>query len=189
MGLDDNPTVIKERRDPAPPTPPKQMEGQWLRAVVLKDGSDDAGLVEIGRPELAEERQFVVAISPAARTLISFASRINREAVRSLGALSNDDYGDILPQAAGLLISGLWLSVFGMIRAAPTAQLYPATLFMRVYFMVCIEVFYEATADPLFFVLIAVVGPGFTLTLTAYRVDRNTLARTSTGLSTKPAKR
>ena len=241
MRLDDHPTVIKVRRDPAPFPPPTQLEAQWLGQVVLNDGSDDAGLVEIGCPELAEERQFVVAISPAAPTLISFGSRMNREPVHSparslanvevrhasdrvneiarrmvaelrspgvraanpamgfsmeiarpreaLGALrSNRDYGDIFPQIAGMLMSGLGLSVFGVTRAH-TAQLYPANLSMRVHLMVCIVVFYEAAADPLFFVLIAIVGQGFALTLTAQLVGRNILATASTGPSTKPAQR
>jgi len=61
-----------------------------------------------------------------------------------------------------MLMSGLGLSVFSMIRAR-TAQLYPATLFMRVYFIVCIVVFYEATAYPFFLVLIAIVGLGFAI--------------------------
>lgn len=99
---------------------------------------------------------------------------------------SNRDYGDVFPRIAGMLITGLGLSVLGMIRAR-TAQLYPATLFIRVYFMVCIVVFYEATT--LFLVLIATVGLGFALSLTAHLVDRNTLATASSGPSTKPAQR
>jgi len=99
---------------------------------------------------------------------------------------SNRDYGDVFPRIAGMLITGLGLSVLGMIRAR-TAQLYPATLFIRVYFMVCIVVFYEATT--LFLVLIATVGLGFALRLTAHLVDRNTLATASSGPSTKPAQR
>jgi hypothetical protein len=101
---------------------------------------------------------------------------------------SNRDYGDVFPRIAGMPITGLGLSVFCVIRAR-SAQLYPATLFIRVYFMVCIAVFYEATADPLFFVLIAVVGLGFALRPTAHLVDRNTLATASPGPSTKPAQR
>ena len=99
---------------------------------------------------------------------------------------SNRDYGDVFPRIAGMLITGLGLSVLGMIRAR-TAQLYPAILFIRVYFMVCIVVFYEATT--LFLVLIATVGLGFALRLTAHLVDRNTLATASSGPSTKPAQR
>ena len=83
MGLDDHPTFIKVGPDPAPAPPPTQLEAQWLRQVVLNDGSDDTDLVKIGRPGLAEECQFVAAISPSAPALISFVSRMNREPLRS----------------------------------------------------------------------------------------------------------
>src|SRR5262249_7969819 len=66
---------------------------------------------------------------------------------------SNADYGDVFPRVAGMLMSGLGLSIFGMIRAR-TSQLYPATLLMRVYFIVCIVAFYVMTADPMFLVLL-----------------------------------
>ena len=68
-------------------------------------------------------------------------------------------------------MSGLGLSVFGMI-GAHSAELYPATLFMRVYFIACILAFYTMTADPLFLVLVGIVGLGFVLTLGSYLLDR-----------------
>lgn len=83
MRLDDHPTVVKVRRDPAPPPPQSQLEAQWLRQVVLDAGADDTGLVEIAFPELADERPYVEAIFPSARALISFVSRMNRVPVRS----------------------------------------------------------------------------------------------------------
>ncbi len=85
--------------------------------------------------------------------------------------LSNGDYGDVFPRVAGMLMSGLGLSIFGMIRAR-SFDLYPATLLIRAYFIVCIGAFYAMTNDPLFLVLIAVVGLGFILTLTCYVIDR-----------------
>ena len=85
--------------------------------------------------------------------------------------LSNGDYGDVFPRVAGMLMSGLGLSVFGMIRAR-SSELYPATLLIRAYFLVCIVAFYAMTRDPWFLVLIAIVGFGFILTLTSYLRDR-----------------
>ena len=84
---------------------------------------------------------------------------------------SNGDYGDILPRVAGMLMSGLGLSVFGMVRARSSGQ-YPATLFMRAYFIVCFVVFYATSGDPMFLTLIGIVGLGFVLTLGSYLVDR-----------------
>src|SRR5215831_13416572 len=84
---------------------------------------------------------------------------------------SNRDYDDVFPRIAGMLMSGLALSIFGMIRARASA-LYPATLFMRVYFIACFVAFYAMTRDPLFLVLVGIVGLGLVLTLSAYLLDR-----------------
>jgi len=85
--------------------------------------------------------------------------------------LSDKDYGDMFPRMTGMLMSGMGLSIFGMIRANASG-LYPATLLIRVYFIACIAAFYAMTHDPLFLVLVAIVGLGFVLTLGAYLLDR-----------------
>ena len=84
---------------------------------------------------------------------------------------SDREYGDVFPRVAGMLMSGLGLSIFGMIRARSLKQ-YPATMFMRVYFIACFVAFYVTTRDPLFLVLIGIVGLGLVLTLAAYLRDR-----------------
>ncbi len=84
---------------------------------------------------------------------------------------SNGDYGDIFPRVAGMLMSGLGISVIGMIREN-TVALYPATLGIRIFFLVCIGAFYAMSADPLFLVLMAIVGLGFLLTLGGFIADR-----------------
>jgi hypothetical protein len=71
-----------------------------------------------------------------------------------------------------MLMSGLGLSIFGMI-CARSYELYPATLLIRAYFIVCIGAFYAMTRDPLFFVLIAIVGLGLVLTLSSYLSERS----------------
>ena len=84
---------------------------------------------------------------------------------------SNGAYGDVFPRFAGMLMSGLGISVFGIIRAR-AAELYPATLFIRLYFLICIVVLYMMTRDPLFLVIFAIVVLGFILTLSSYILDR-----------------
>ncbi len=84
---------------------------------------------------------------------------------------SNGDYGDVFPRVAGMLMSGMGLSIFGMIRAR-SSDLYPATLVIRVYFIACIAAFYAMSGDPLFLVLAGIVGLGFVLTLSSYLLDR-----------------
>ena len=49
---------------------------------------------------------------------------------------SNADYGDVFPRVAGMLMSGLGFTVLGLIRAS-AYELYPATLVIRVYFLIC----------------------------------------------------
>ena len=85
--------------------------------------------------------------------------------------LSNGQYGDIFPRLAGMLMSGLGMSIAGIIRARAQA-LYPATLVVRSYFIVCLIGLYWMSADPLFLVVLGVVLVGFVLTLTSYLVDR-----------------
>lgn len=85
---------------------------------------------------------------------------------------SNGDYGHVFPRVAGMLMSGLGLSIFGMIHAQSYRQ-YPATLFMRLYFIACFIAFYVMTGDPLFVVLIGIVGLGLALTSVAYVLDRS----------------
>jgi hypothetical protein len=87
---------------------------------------------------------------------------------------SNGDYGDVFPRVAGMLMSGLGFSIFGMIGARSEQQ-YPTTLLVRTYFLVCIAAFYVATSDPMFLVLGAIVALGFVMTLGSYLVDRMAL--------------
>ena len=89
---------------------------------------------------------------------------------------SNAEYGDIFPRISGMLMSGLGLSVFGIIHVG-VPELYPVTLLIRVYFLVCLAFFYWITTDPLFLVLIVIVGIGFVWTLSAHLRDRREQAK------------
>jgi hypothetical protein len=84
---------------------------------------------------------------------------------------SHGDYGDIFPRVAGMFMSGLGLSVFGMIRSRSESQ-YLQTLVVRGYFIACLATFFTMTRDPFFVVLIAIVGVGAVLTLGSYALDR-----------------
>ena len=84
---------------------------------------------------------------------------------------SNAEYGEVFPRVAGMLMSGLGFSVFGIIRAG-VPELYPPTIFIRIYFLICLGFFYWMTADPLFLVLIVIVGIGLVLTLSFHFLDR-----------------
>jgi hypothetical protein len=90
--------------------------------------------------------------------------------------LSNGDYADIFPRVAGMFASGLGLSIFGIIRARAHV-LYPNTLVVRAYFIICLLAFYWRSQDVLFLVILGIVIIGVVLTSTAYLIDRTQAAR------------
>lgn len=59
------------------------IDADWLRRLCLDGGADDVGFVEIDRPELAKDRDDILAVFPPTTSLISFVCRMNREAIRS----------------------------------------------------------------------------------------------------------
>ena len=85
--------------------------------------------------------------------------------------LSNGDYGDVFPRVGGMLLAGLGMTVLGIILTRSEA-LYPATLLIRIFFLACLAAFYWLSGDPLFLVLLAIVGFGFMFTLMSYLSDR-----------------
>jgi NAD-dependent dihydropyrimidine dehydrogenase PreA subunit len=63
--------------------PPQPLDAAWLRQLCLDCGADDAGLVEISRPALDDQRADILRFFPHARTLLSFACRMNKGPIRS----------------------------------------------------------------------------------------------------------
>jgi len=59
------------------------LDSDWLRTLCLEAGADDVGFVEIDRPEIADQRDDILAVFPYTRTLVSFVCRMNREPIRS----------------------------------------------------------------------------------------------------------
>src|SRR5262249_61037984 len=80
MTLAEPPTVLRfresDRTDNA--EPPKALDAAWLRQLCLDCGADDAGLVEISRPALDDQRADILRYFPHARTLLSFFCRMNQ---------------------------------------------------------------------------------------------------------------
>src|ERR687887_181473 len=85
MKLDDHPTVRRFRLQTVPPAAPKsdRLDPAWLKQLVQGAGADDVGFVDIGRPELDDQRDDILKAFPRTRTLISFVVRMNREAIRT----------------------------------------------------------------------------------------------------------
>jgi NAD-dependent dihydropyrimidine dehydrogenase PreA subunit len=85
MNLAEHPTVRRFRESDRPDNtqPPKPLHAAWLRQLCLDCGADDAGLVEISRPALDDQRADILRVSPHAKTLLSFVCRMNRGPIRS----------------------------------------------------------------------------------------------------------
>jgi epoxyqueuosine reductase QueG len=85
MKLGDHPTVRRhqETQGHRAADAPQRLDASWLRELCLESGADDAGVVEIGRPALDDQRADILRAFPAAKTLVSFVCRMNREPIRS----------------------------------------------------------------------------------------------------------
>jgi ferredoxin len=81
--LAEHPLVRRNRQRQAPPAAPERLDADWLKRVALDAGAADVGLVEIDRPELSDQRDDILAAFPAARTLVAFVCRVERENLRS----------------------------------------------------------------------------------------------------------
>jgi hypothetical protein len=84
--------------------------------------------------------------------------------------LSSGDYGEIFPRLGGLLLLGLGIIVAQIVRHRVTA-LYLTTLAVRGIFCVGFVVLYALSHDPLFLVLLGVVGIGVVATSLSYLMD------------------
>jgi ferredoxin-NADP reductase/Fe-S-cluster-containing hydrogenase component 2 len=87
MRLADHPTAKalsgKAAADQAPAGSPKpKLEASRLRQLALDSGAGDAGIVDIGRPALAPQRDEILRNYPWTRSLLSFVVRMAREPVR-----------------------------------------------------------------------------------------------------------
>src|SRR5262252_1951073 len=84
MKLAEHPTVRRFHESNRPDAAESQpLDAAWLRQLCLDCGADDAGLVEISRPALDDQRDDILHAFPPARTLLSFVCRMNRGPIRS----------------------------------------------------------------------------------------------------------
>jgi len=76
--LCDHPTVKHFRArngEQAPARAVLTLSADELRRLCLECGADDVGFVEIGRPELDDQRAEILRLHPFTETLISIVSR------------------------------------------------------------------------------------------------------------------
>ena len=93
MSLPDHPTVVKVRARGIVPEQSKPLNADELRDLAFRCGADDAGLVDIGRPALDDQRDYIRQVFAPTRTLLSFVVTMNREPVRSpVRSVANQEF-------------------------------------------------------------------------------------------------
>ncbi len=112
MSLGEHPTVRHFHENAGHRTaPPTALDSVWLRQLCLDCGADDAGLVEIGRQELDDQRDDILRFFPLTKTLVAFACRMNREPVRcparSVANLEFHHTGDHVNEVARKVVATL----------------------------------------------------------------------------------
>ena len=85
--------------------------------------------------------------------------------------LSNGTYGDVMPRLVGVVLFALGIVIVQIIRHR-IEVLYTTTLFVRFVILGVLAALYVRSSDPLFLVLLGVVGFGVLLTGTSYLLDR-----------------
>lgn len=92
--------------------------------------------------------------------------------------LSNGDYGDVFPRAAGMLAVGLGIMIVQMMRLR-LSDLYSTTLVVRSFFFVCLLSLYKLNHDLFFLVLLVILSIGIVLTTTSYILDKQDALKSS----------
>lgn len=113
MRMDDHPTVIKLRNEGRATTAaePRMLDAEAVRRLCLEAGADDVGFVSVDRPEIDDQRDEILGVLPAARTLIAFVMRLNPPTVRSPArSVANSEFHhayDATAETARVVVEGL----------------------------------------------------------------------------------
>ena len=84
---------------------------------------------------------------------------------------SNGSYGDVMPRLAGMLMIALSAIVAQIIRHQ-VHGLYWTAVGVRVFLLTGLTALYFKSGDPLFLMLVGIVGLGVALTVTGALIDR-----------------
>jgi ferredoxin len=112
MKLAEHPTVRHFQESTASrAAAPTVLDAAWLHQLCLDSGADDAGLVEIERPTLDDQRDDILRCFPPTKALLSFVCRMNREPVRnparSVANLEFHHTGDHVNEVARKVVTAL----------------------------------------------------------------------------------
>jgi NAD-dependent dihydropyrimidine dehydrogenase PreA subunit len=120
----EHPTIKKLRESGrlADGESPARLSAAELRKLCLEAGADDAGFVEIDRPELSSEREHILRAFPRAKSLIALVCRMNRDNIRSpergIANLEFHHTGDEVNDAARRVTARLEKEGIGAVNAA-----------------------------------------------------------------------
>lgn len=106
-----HPSVRAVLDRPSPEPRPAVLDRDRLRDLCLAAGADDAGVVSIDHPDLAGEKEHVLAALPGTRTLISLVARMNRDDVRTPArSVANQEFhrtGEVINDVARDVVRAL----------------------------------------------------------------------------------
>ena len=107
--LDEHPTVIKARS--VRPAMDRPLSAEEVLKICLDSGADDAGLVSIDRPEIADQREDILRAAPWTRSLLTFVCKMNRDPIRtparSVANLEFHHTGDHVNEVARTVVTAL----------------------------------------------------------------------------------
>ena len=96
MSLKDHPTVknfFKKEETASAHDLSTPVDSKWLKGLAIESGADDVGLVDIGRPGLAVQKEEILELFPKTNTLMSIICKINPENIRCVSrAVSDTEY-------------------------------------------------------------------------------------------------
>lgn len=92
MHLEEHPTVINYRRKQAGASKDADaiLSAEWIKSLALEFGADDAGIVEIDRPEVDDQREDILKLFPDTKSLLVLVARLNRENIRCISRSVSD---------------------------------------------------------------------------------------------------
>lgn len=101
MDLNSHPSVIAYRQTPKK-VRQENLTRKWIKNIVCEAGADDAGVVEIDRIEIEDQKQSILTAFPQAKTLISFVCRMNAAQIQSQDRTLSD--GEFIALDAEMLL-------------------------------------------------------------------------------------
>lgn len=85
--------TIAQARAATPLGDPVNLSSDWLHALCVECGADDAGFVNMDHPDIQDQRADILASFPRASALISFVCRMNPHSIRSpLRSVANSEF-------------------------------------------------------------------------------------------------